>query len=135
MGEHEEGHSDRVRAVAVAAWAIVGCCVVFILAVAALARIWPAVALLLTGVILGFICSPVTNLLERHGVPRSLSAFLALLIVIAVIIAVLVVLGRPFLAQLITLLQHAPTYLAQVQVSRLLRRTLKRIQEKIEPAQ
>lgn len=117
MGEHEEGHSDRVRAVAVAAWAIVGCCVVFILAVAALARIWPAVALLLTGVILGFICSPVTNLLERHGVPRSLSAFIALLVVIAVIIAVLVVLGRPFLTQLITLLQHAPAYLAQVQDS------------------
>jgi len=90
---------------------------VFILAVAALARIWPAVALLLTGVILGFICSPVTNLLERHGVPRSLSAFIALLVVIAVIIAVLVVLGRPFLTQLITLLQHAPAYLAQVQDS------------------
>ena len=78
----QEEHTERVRAVAVTAWAIVGCCVVCLLVVRAIMHVWPAVALLLTGVILGFICSPVTNLLEKHGVPRSLAAFIALLLLI-----------------------------------------------------
>lgn len=113
--DEQEEHTERVRAVALTAWAIVGCCAVFLLAVRAIMHVWPAVALLLTGVILGFICSPVTNLLEKHGVPRSLAALIALLVLVVAIIALLVLLGRPFLRQTIALLQHAPAYLMQVQ--------------------
>jgi predicted PurR-regulated permease PerM len=74
----------------------------------------PAVELLLTGAILGFICSPITNSLSRHRVPRALAAFLALLIVLAIIAGVVVLLGGEFLRQLVVLLQHVPSYFDQI---------------------
>lgn len=104
----------RARRVGTRAWALIGCCGVFVLAVLALGRIWPAVELLLVGVIIGFICSPITNALESHGVGRALGAFLALVVVLAVLVAIIVLLGPPFVTQLIEVLQRVPTYVNQV---------------------
>ena len=58
----------------VVAWAIVGAIAVFVLAVRGLSMIGDAVELLLMGIIIGFICSPITNALEDRRVPRALSA-------------------------------------------------------------
>ena len=74
----------------------------------------PAVELLLTGAILGFICSPITNSLSRHRVPRALAAFLALLLVLAIIAGVAVLLGCAVLRQLVVLLPHVPGSFAQI---------------------
>lgn len=49
------------RKVAVVSAAIIGCCVALVLVVRLLGLIGPALELLLVGVVLGFICSPITN--------------------------------------------------------------------------
>ncbi|MEE8723505.1 MAG: AI-2E family transporter [Atopobiaceae bacterium] len=104
----------RAKRICLYAGAIIGCCLVFVIAVRVLYMVGPAVELLLTGVILGFICSPITNFLARHKVPRALGAFIALLIVLAVLTAVVVLLGGEFLRQMMVLLQHVPTYFEQI---------------------
>lgn len=96
-------------------WAAIGICLLFYLAVRALGQIWPAVELLLVGVIVGFICSPIVNSLERHGVGRALGAFIALLIVLGVFVAVVLLLLPPFVTQLIEVLRRVPLYTQQLQ--------------------
>ena len=76
---------EKWRLRATVAWAIVGGIALFLLAVRGLAVVGQAVELLLIGVIVGFVCSPITNWLEDRHVPRGLAALLALLAVVAAI--------------------------------------------------
>lgn len=78
-----------------------------------LGRIVPALELLLVGVVIGFICSPITNALERRGIGRALGAFVALLVLLVVLAATAVLIFPPFVSQLIEVLQHVPTYVGQ----------------------
>ena len=99
----------------VVAWAIVGAIAVFVLAVRGLSMIGAAVELLLMGIIIGFICSPITNALEDRRVPRALAALVSLLVVLAVLAAVIVVLGGTFVQQSVEVLRQVPTYVRSVQ--------------------
>ena len=87
---------EKWRLRATIAWAIVGAILLFLLAVRGLAIVGQAVELLLIGVIVGFVCSPITNWLEDRRVPRSLAALLALIIVVALIVFVVALFVGPF---------------------------------------
>lgn len=99
----------------IVAWAIVGIAAVFWLATRAIGVVWPAVELLIAGVVIGFVCSPVTNWLAAHGVPRAGAAFVALLAFVAVVIVVCALIVPPTIEQVIELLRRVPLYAAQVQ--------------------
>lgn len=103
------------RKVAVVSAAIIGCCVALVLVVRMLGLIGPALELLLVGVVLGFICSPITNWLEDHGIGRALAAFIALVVVIAALVGLAVIVVPPFIQQLMHLLQTIPTYIQELQ--------------------
>ncbi|MGN0286715.1 MAG: AI-2E family transporter [Atopobiaceae bacterium] len=115
MGTDDQRKYDVAKRYAVTAWAVVGCAVVFVLVVKAMGLIWPAVELFLVGVILGFICSPITNSLWRHGVPRGLAALVALLVVVGVLLGLVAVLVPPVVQQTIELLHRVPYFVSQAQ--------------------
>jgi predicted PurR-regulated permease PerM len=99
----------------VVAWAIVGAIAVFVLCVLGLSKVGDAVELLLMGIIIGFICSPITNALEDQHVPRALAALVSLLVVLVVLAAVVVVLGGTFVQQSVEVLRQVPSYVKSVQ--------------------
>lgn len=115
MTREQRTKYDAWRHRLVVAWAIVGMAAVFYLAARALGVVWPAVELLLAGVIIGFVCSPLTNLLERAGVPRAVSAFVALLVLVAVVVVVCALIIPPTIEQVVELLRRVPLYVAQIQ--------------------
>ena len=115
MNEPGRHPYESARLVAVRAWAIVGCVVVFMIAVSALGHIGPALESLLVGAIVGFIMSAITNRLERVGVGRALGSLIALVVVVAVAVGVLVWLAPFFFDQLVQLLGRIPDYLVQLQ--------------------
>lgn len=115
MTAKEQAEYETAKRYAIIAWAVVGCAVVFVLAVRALGLVWPAVELLLVGVILGFICSPLTNWLSGHGVPRGVSALIALLVVLAVLLALAAALVPPVIQQSLELLRRVPSFVVQAQ--------------------
>lgn len=106
---------EKWRLRATVAWAIVGGIALFLLAVRGLAIVGQAVELLLVGIIVGFICSPITNWLEDRRVPRGLAALLALLVVVAAIVAVVALFVGPFARELMVLLRSVPSYFTQIQ--------------------
>ena len=106
---------EKWRMRATIAWAIVGVALLFLLAVRGLAIVGQAVELLLIGIIVGFVCSPVTNWLEDRHVPRGLAALLALVTVVAAIVVVVALFVGPFARELMDLLRSVPTYVSQIQ--------------------
>ena len=96
-------------------WAIIGIILVIAAAVFCGGMISYALSLLLGGVVLGFICSPVTNWLEDRGLSRAAGAGVALLLVIVVIIGMVLVIVPPFVEQTIELLRRVPDYAQQLQ--------------------
>lgn len=105
----------RWRHRAVVAWALVGMAAVFVLAVMGLAQVGQAVELLLVGIVVGFVCSPITNSLEDAHVPRALAALIALVVVVAVLAGAAALVLGPCLQQLMALLRNVPSYAEQVQ--------------------
>ncbi len=106
---------ESARLVATRAWAFVGCAAVFVILMMAFARVGSAVESVLVGAVVGFICSSLTNWLERHGVGRALGAFIALLAVFAVMAGLILWLGPLFVDQLRQLLERVPGYFSLVQ--------------------
>jgi predicted PurR-regulated permease PerM len=115
QGEQSDSKSSKWSRRAIVAWAIVGIIAVFVLAIRGLSMVGDAVELLVMGIIVGFICSPLTNSLEDRRVPRALSAFIALLVVVAVLAVVIVVLGGTFIQQSVEVLRQVPAYVQSVQ--------------------
>ncbi len=116
-GNPTSGRADklaRAKCVGVRAWAFIGVAIVFVICVLAMGYVWSAVELLLAGAIMGFICSPLTNFLEDHGMSRALGALLSVLVLIAVMVVVLVLLTPPFVQQLGEVLGQVPTYADRV---------------------
>lgn len=103
------------RLVAVRAWAFVGCCVAFVIAMRALGMVGSAIECLFVAVIVGFVCSPITNWLEKKGMARAGGALVALLVVIAVLAGLLLWLVPMFVEQLRQLLERVPGYIVQAQ--------------------
>lgn len=99
----------------VVAWAIVGAIVAIAFALRGLSMVGDAVELLLMGIVMGFICSPITNALEDRRVPRALAALVSLLAVLAALAAVVVVLGGTFVQQSVEVLRQVPSYVRGVQ--------------------
>ena len=110
MGRYE---TWRLRAVVV--WAIVGALALFVLGVRGLAIVGQAVELLLIGIIVGFVCSPTTNWLEDHRVPRGLAAVISVLGVLAALVVLVALFMGPFLRELMVLLRNVPSYVSQLQ--------------------
>lgn len=114
--EAERERSYRAaRLVAVRAWAFIGCCVAFVIALQALGLVGSAVECFFVAVIVGFICSPITNWLEAKGLNRGAGALIALVVVIAVIAGLMLWLVPMFFEQLRQLLERVPGYFVQAQ--------------------
>lgn len=115
--EEKKRRYDAWKHRAVVAWAIVGIVAVFVILVRAGGMVRSALDLLLAGVIIGFVCSPLTNWLDRKGMPRGAAAFVALLVLVAVAVAVCALLIPPTIEQVVELLRRVPLYVAQIQNS------------------
>ena len=113
--EDREQAYARARLVAVRAWALVGCAAVFVIALRALGMVGSALECFLVATIVGFVCSSITNRLERLGVGRALGALVALVVVVGAMLGSVFWLGPFFLDQLSRLLAHIPGYLVQLQ--------------------
>lgn len=114
--------NDRPRSyyeaknVAYRAWAIIGCIILFVAAVYAMGMLGSTVELVLVGILIGFVCSPITNFLEDQGVPRPVAAMIALLVVVGVIVIILTLLLPPFVEQATGLVQRLPGYFIQMRI-------------------
>ncbi len=98
-----------------AAGAIVACCVALIPVVRVLGLTELALELSLSGVVIGFLCSPIANWLEDHGMGRALAAFAVFVALLAILILVGVRIISPLLEQLIHLLQSISGHIFRVQ--------------------
>ncbi|MDY2788146.1 MAG: AI-2E family transporter [Atopobium sp.] len=115
---NQQQESEQVaysRRMLIKVWAAIGCIVLLFFALQVLGKVWPAVQLMLWGVVIGFICSPITNWLEDHKVPRSLAAFLSLLCMLGVVALVFTLLLPPFIEQTLNLLRSVPSYITSLQ--------------------
>ncbi|MCI1665572.1 MAG: AI-2E family transporter [Atopobiaceae bacterium] len=111
----DEASYRKTRRTAVLIWAVIGAAIVFVLVMQALGMVNAALECLLVGIVVGFICSPITNFLEDHHVGRAGGALIALVIVLGIFVLVLVYLVPPFFEQLLNLLEHIPGYISQIQ--------------------
>ena len=115
--EERQRAFESARLIATRAWAFVGCALAFVIALAALGSVESAVQCVLVGGFVGFVCSSMTNWLERHGVSRAVGALIALAVVIAVLVGLALWLMPLFVSQLMQLLERLPGLLAQAQDS------------------
>lgn len=98
-----------------AAGAIGACCVALIPVVRVLGLTELALELSLSGVVIGFLCSPIANWLEDQGMGRALAAFAVFVALLATLILVGVRIIPPLLEQLIHLFQSIPGHIFRVQ--------------------
>lgn len=108
-------HHLSAKPILLRSWAAIGICILFILLMQAIGIIMPAIQLVLWGVIIGFMCSPITNFLEDKGLGRAGAAFIALAVVLGIAILVLFLIVPPFISQLVGLLQEVPSYVQEAQ--------------------
>ena len=95
-------------------WTVIGLAALFALALYVLGILGQAVELLAIGAIVAFVCSPVTNWLEDKGVPRGISALIALVLTLIVLVGFLILIAQPLVFELTTLLRNAPSYASQI---------------------
>ena len=95
-------------------WTVIGLAALFALALHVLGILGQAVELLAIGAIVAFVCSPVTNWLEDRGVPRGISALIALVLTLIVLVGFLILIAQPLVFELTTLLRNAPSYASQI---------------------
>ncbi len=117
--QHDEEASrasvSRWRPRALAVWTVVGLFAVAWLTIGALSFVRQALSLLLVGGVVGFICSPVTNRLEDHGVGRGLAALLSLLLFLVLLVGLISIVGGPLMQELMIFLREVPSYVEQLQ--------------------
>jgi hypothetical protein len=95
-------------------WTAIGLAGLFALALYILGILGQAVELLAIGAIIAFVCSPVTNWLEDRGVPRGISALIALVLTLIVLVGFFILIAQPLVLELTTLLKNAPLYASQI---------------------
>ena len=108
---------EKARLVVVRVWAAIGCVVLFLMSMQLMNKLGDAVELLAIGIIVGFICSPLTNWLEDRGLKRGLAALIGLVVFLATVIGILFLLAPPFFDQAASLMRQAPQYIAKLQTS------------------
>ena len=109
--------TERWRPRMLAIWAVVGVFVTAWLVIGALSFVEQALQLILVGGVVGFICSPLTNYLEDHHVPRGFAALIALLVFVICVVVLFCVIGGPLMAEFMVLLRSVPSYFEQAQAS------------------
>ena len=117
MDQKHQNFSDSVqrwKQRGLMVWTVIGLAVLFALALYVLGILGQAVELLAIGAIVAFICSPVTNWLEDRGVPRGISALIALVLTLIVLVGFLILIAQPLVFELTTLLKNAPSYVSQI---------------------
>ena len=73
LSERRRERIERWRPRMLAVWTVVGVFIASWLIIGALGFVQQALGLILVGGVAGFMCSPVTNRLEDHKVPRGAS--------------------------------------------------------------
>ncbi len=111
----EQSKLERARYLAWKTWGLIGCAVLFFLAIYVLGKMSEALDLLFIGLLIGFVCSPITNYLNSRGLNRSVSALLALLTVLLVLVLVGNIVLPSFISQMTALAKRIPEYSAELQ--------------------
>ena len=117
MGQKHQNFSDSAqkwKQRGLMVWTVIGLAALFALALYVLGILGQAVELLAIGSIIAFVCSPVTNWLEDRGVPRGISALIALVLTLIVLVGFLILIAQPLVFELTTLLRNAPSYASQI---------------------
>lgn len=97
---------DRAARRATLTW--IGCALALVALLYALA---PILTPFLLAAILAYVCNPLVGRLERHGVPRTAGALLALVALLAVLVALVVILLPLVQRELGTLVERTPAAL------------------------
>lgn len=117
MDQNHQNFSDSVlrwKQRGLMAWTAIGVATLFALAFYVLGFLGQAVELFAIGAIFAFVCSPVTNWIEDRGVPRGISALIALVLTLIVLVGFFILIAQPLVTELTTLLRNAPLYASQI---------------------
>lgn len=115
MTAEDKSRYEAWKGRAVVVWAILGAVILVAVCVRAAGLVTQALQLLLAGVVIGFVCSPVTNWLSRRGVPRAVAAFVALALLVVVVVVASALIIPPAIGQVIEILRRVPLYVAAIQ--------------------
>lgn len=105
--------NKRVRLALMRVWTLVGLGIVAFTVFGILGRISSVLILLAVGCLVAYVSAPVVNALERLGVPRSLGALVAVLLVALLAFLLLFLLVPIFLSQATSLLRELPWRITQ----------------------
>lgn len=117
MDQNHQNFSDSVlrwKQRGLMVWTAIGVAALFALALHVLGILEQAMELLAIGAIFAFVCSPVTNWIEDRGVPRGISALIALVLTLIVLVGFFILIAQPLVLELTTLLRSAPLYANQI---------------------
>lgn len=117
MNQNHQNFSDSVlrwKQRGLMVWTAIGVAALFALALHVLGILEQAMELLAIGAIFAFVCSPVTNWIEDRGVPRGISALIALVLTLIVLVGFFILIAQPLVLELTTLLRSAPLYASQI---------------------
>lgn len=117
MDQNHQNFSDSVlrwKQRGLMVWTAIGVATLFALALYVLGILGQAVELFAIGAIFAFVCSPVTNWIEDRGVPRGISALIALVLTLIVLVGFFILIAQPLVTELTTLLRNAPLYASQI---------------------
>ena len=115
LSERRRERIERWRPRMLAVWTVVGVFIASWLIIGALGFVQQALGLILVGGVAGFMCSPVTNRLEDHKVPRGLAALISLALLVVGVIVLVSLIGGPLMQELLVLLRSTPVYIEQAQ--------------------
>ncbi len=111
----EESKIERARLLAFRTWGIIGCVALFFLAIYVLGKMSDAVDLLAIGLLIGFMCSPMTNFLQSKGLNRSVAALIALFVLLFIMYLIGNIILPSFVSQMAALAQKIPEYSSELQ--------------------
>lgn len=117
MDQNHQNFSDSVlrwKQRGLMVWTAIGVATLFALALYVLGILGQAVELFAIGAIFAFVCSPVTNWIEDRGVPRGISALIALVLTLIVLVGFFILIAQPLVTELTALLRNAPLYASQI---------------------
>lgn len=117
MDQNHQNFSDSVlrwKQRGLMVWTAIGVATLFALALYVLGILEQAVELFAIGAIFAFVCSPITNWIEDRGVPRGISALIALVLTLIVLVGFFILIAQPLVTELTTLLRDAPLYASQI---------------------
>ena len=113
-GELDGGVIRGTRLTLYRVWIAVGAIVIAAAALNVMGVLAPMILFLSVGSLVAFIEAPIVNGLERRGVPRSLAAFIGLLAVVAVLLALFFAFVPAFSSQVLEVLAQLPAQLREL---------------------